>query len=136
MTDKISREMAEDEFERFADAWDIDTDTDDMDIEDRKSFDEQRRKIVKAIMKGHATVSDNGDVTYTPYGENGGDPLTFRIPSGAAYMSMDKYKDRQNMHKMFGFMGSMTKQHSKVFSDMSAIDTKFCMGITLLFLGS
>ena len=135
--DKVVREVAETDFNRFIEAWDIDDNTDAMSGEDKESFDQQKNRILTQIEKGSATVDEEGNISYElRYPRDGTMTLNFKVPSGAAYISMDSYKDRQNIHKMFGFMASMTKTHSKVFSKMDARDAKFCMGVALLFLGS
>lgn len=133
----IAKEVAEKEFADFVDAWDIDANTDAMSGEDREAFAQQKAKIVTQIMKGSASIDEDGNISYRlKKPQDGVTEIVFRIPSGQAYMAMDQYKDRQNVHKMYAFMGSMTKQETKLFSRMDARDTKFCMGVTLLFLGS
>ncbi|MCK5606552.1 hypothetical protein KAR91_31910 [Candidatus Pacearchaeota archaeon] len=136
-TEKISRDMAEEEFARFTRAWDIDVNTDNMSGEDKESFDQQKGRIVNQIVAGHATVDEGGDIHYTlkyPKGDTA--KLHFRVPSGNAYTSMDSFKDRQNIGKINAFMGSMTKQAPKFFSNMDARDVKFCQGVAVLFLAS
>lgn len=137
MENIVSKEVAEQEFSKFVEAWDIDANTDGMSGEDREAFAQQKAKIVTQIMKGNACIDDDGDISYKlKKPQDDITEIVFRIPSGQAYMAMDQYKDRQNVHKMYAFMGAMTKQETKLFSRMDARDTKFCMGVTLLFLGS
>ena len=133
----VTKEVAEKEFSDFVDAWDIDANTDAMSGEDREAFAQQKAKIVTQIMKGSACIDEDGNISYRLKKPQGSiTEIVFRIPTGEAYMKMDQYKDRQNVHKMYAFMGSMTKQAPVIFSAMDARDTKFCMGVTLLFLGS
>jgi hypothetical protein len=136
-TEKISRDVAEVEFERFTRAWDIDVNTDNMSGEDKESFDQQKGRIVTQIIAGHATVDETGDIHYTlkyPRGDTA--TLHFRVPRGTAYTSMDSFKDRQNIGKINAFMGAMTKQAPKFFSNMDGRDVKFCYGVAILFLAS
>ncbi len=134
---KISREMAEQEFDRFCDLWDIDSDTDSMSVEDLDSFEAPKRRLVRAIEKGQASINEEGHVLFKLLAPTAVvSELTFKVPSGQAYMTMDKYKDRQNMHKLQAFMGSMTSQSPSVFSGMDGRDVKFCQGVALLFMGS
>ena len=135
--EKMPLEVAEAEFARFAQIWDIDVNTDNMSGEDKESFNQQRGRIVNQIMAGHATVDEAGDIRYKlKYPEGSVTELHFRVPKGDAYMAMDKFKDRQNIHKTNAFLGAMTKQPPQLFSNMDARDVKFCQGVVVLFLGS
>ncbi|MCP4677091.1 MAG: hypothetical protein GY854_16565, partial [Deltaproteobacteria bacterium] len=51
---KRACEVADDEFDRFAAAWDLDTDVDTMSEEDVDGFSQNSRKIVRQIMNGRA----------------------------------------------------------------------------------
>ena len=136
-TEKISRDVAEEEFVRFTRVWDIDVNTDNMSGEDKESFDQQKGRIVNQIVAGHAVVDEDGDIHYTlkyPKGDTA--VLHFRVPGGNAYTSMDSFKDRQNIGKLNAFMGAMTKQAPKFFSNMDGRDVKFCQGVAVLFLAS
>ena len=136
-SDKMTLEVAEKEFDRFVQEWDIDGNIDAMSGEDRDAFKAQKDRIVRQIMAGNATVDEHGNISYTLRHPKGSlTELAFNVPNGDAYMAMDNYKDRQSVHKLNAFMGSMTKQPPKLFSNMDGRDIKFCMGVTLLFLGS
>jgi len=133
----ISIDVAQDEFQRFANEWDIDTDTSLMESDDKEDFNKLKRKIVREIMKGNATVDTDGNISYKlkyPKGEK--TDLDFRIPLGKAYMNMDNYKEKQGMHKMFSFIGSLIKMPSGYCSSIDARDLKFCLGVATLFLAS
>ncbi len=137
MSEKIALEVVEKEFERFAAEWDIDSNSAGMSDEDRESFEPHKKRIVRGIQEGYIVIGDDGDPTYTlrkPKGET--TTITFYVPSGAAYMEMDKYKDRQLVHKMNAFMGSMTKQAPAFFSNMDGRDLKVCQAVVALFMGS
>jgi len=134
---KINTEMAEQEFDRFAERWDIETNTARMNEESAEGFQALKDRIVRAIEKGRATIGDKGNLTYALY-ESIGDVkhLDFSVPKGSAYMEMDNYKDKQSMRKLFAFMGGMTKQDSKIFAKMDGVDVKFCQGVATLFMVS
>ena len=133
----IDQETAEAEFARFTDEWDIDDNVDAMSGEDRESFEQIQNRIIKQITKGSAVVDVDGNITYTLKHPKGSTTeVVFRVPGGDAYMAMDKFKDRQNMHKLYAFMGVMTKLPPAIFGNMDGRDIKFCQGVTLLFLGS
>lgn len=129
---KIDKEVAQKEFERWANAWRIEIEESELSEEDQESFNEQRRKVVKAIEKGYLTVSEDGAelVLDTDKG-----PVTFSEPKGAAYLSMDQHKNK-NMASSFGFMGSMTGTPAKFWSSVRGADVKIAQAITALFLAS
>lgn len=135
-TPKISRDAAVVDFQRFVDSWEIDTNIEAMSAEDKDSFNVQKERIVVQIMAGNVTISQAGDeLAYTPRHSDHAE-ITFRIPKGEAYMAMDRFKERQGMHKLAGFMASMTGEPAKMFSNMDSRDVKLCMGVAILFLGS
>jgi len=135
---KINLKTAEAEFLRFVEAWDIDADLEDMEVEDQKSFEDQKRRIVKAIKKGRAIISDDGKTVEYKLLEPVHDhtSIKMKIPRGSSFMAMDRYKEKQQIHKMNAFMASSSGLPVQVFSNMDGRDLKFCMGIALLFLAS
>lgn len=133
---KISVEMAEQEFERFGEAMDLDFDTSFMDEEDRKGFEGAKRRIVKAIMSGAMVINEDGCPVFTP--QRAGEdvkPITFYEPTGATYMAMDRKKKTEDMGKMFALMADYTRQSAGLFSKMKNADVKVCIAVTTLFLG-
>lgn len=137
MSEKVALEVAEADFSRFVDAWDIDADTAAMNDEDREAFDQHKRKIIRKIVAGRAVINDEGCPVYTPFvplGET--TEITFSIPDGAAYVAMDKYKDRQSVHKLNAFMASATKLPPASYAKMNGRDVKVCQAIFALFMGS
>jgi len=134
---EVDKKTAMVEFNKFVDLWDIDGDTEEMDDDDRAGFEDQARRIVRAIRKGRACVEDDGALGYTLIDEvNGVSTIKLKIPRGASYMAMDRYKDRQNMHKLMAYMADMSGQPVKLFSNMDGRDMKFCMAVVTLFLAS
>jgi hypothetical protein len=133
---KINAEMAELEFERFGDAMDLDFDTSFMDEEDRKGFEQAKRRIVKAIMSGAMTVNEDGCPVFVPQRAEGDvNPITFYEPTGATYMAMDRKKKTEDMGKTMALMADYTKQSTGLFSKMKNADFKICLAVTTLFLG-
>ena len=135
-TSKVVYEMALQEFDRFTHAWDIDANVDAMNGEDKESFEVQKGRIVRAIQSGAATIDEEGDVTYALKHPKGAvTSLCFKA-GRTSLIAMDQYKDRQNVHKMYAVIGSMVAQPPKLIANMDARDTKLCMGVASLFLGS
>lgn len=135
MTDKIAKEVAEQEFNRFVDSMDLDVDPADMDEDDRKGFNQQKDRVIAAIQSGALVIKDSGEPVFTPQRTNDADAITFHEPTGASLMAMDRKKKTEDIGKLYAAMGDITKTHANVFSKMKMADLKVCMAITTLFLG-
>ena len=135
MTNKISKEVAEQEFQRFVECMDLDVDVSAMDEDDRKGFEQQKDRIISAICNGSITVNDDGEPTFTPQRTKDAESLTFYEPTGASLMAMDRKKKTEDIGKLYAAMGDMTKTHASTFSKMKMADLKVCMAIATLFLG-
>lgn len=129
---KIDREVAQNEFARWAAAWRIELDESELSEEDAESLNEQRGKVVKAIEHGYLVVSEDGKqlVLDTDKGA-----VTFNEPTGAAYLAMDQHKNK-NMASSFGFMGAMSGTPAKFWSSVRGADLKIAQAVTALFLAS
>lgn len=132
---KISVEMAEQEFDRFAESMDLDFDTTGMDAEDSKGFDHNKGIILKAIQKGALIIDDKGQPVYTPQRTDGAKAITFKEPTGASLMAMDGGKKTEDVKKLYHVMADVTETDAKVFSSMKMADLKVCMAVITLFLG-
>ncbi len=131
--DKITQEVAAAEFDRWAEEWGIDTDREYMDEEDRQSFDNTRHRLIRSIRKGALTVSEDGatiDLNCIA-----GEGLTFEVPKGSAWLTMDQHKSSKDFHKVFSYMGAMTGKPAKFFSNMDGRDLKVAQDVTVLFMG-
>lgn len=135
MTDKIAKEVAEQEFNRFVESMDLDVDPADMDEDDRKGFTQQKDRVMAAIQSGALVIKDSGEPVFTPQRTNDADAITFHEPTGASLMAMDRKKKTEDIGKLYAAMGDITKTHANVFSKMKMADLKVCMAITTLFLG-
>ena len=132
---KIAKEVAEAEFERFVEANDLLVGTDNMDKEDRDSLDEQRGRIVRAIEVGAMVINEDGEPVFTPQRCQDAKALTFHEPTGASLMAMDRKKKNEDVGKLYATMGDMTRTDAKTFSSMKMADLKVCIAVTTLFLG-
>ncbi len=134
----IDQGVAEAEFDRLVNLWEIDGDTETMNEESRDGFEDQKRRIVQGLVRGTVLIDDEGAVTcrlpHTTELEM--TELTLRVPTGAAMLKWDNYKDRQNVHKMNAMLGAMSKQNPAVFSKIDARDLKPVMAVATLFLAS
>ena len=132
MTDKktniVAPEVAEHEFDRFADAMDLDVDTSKMDEEDLTGFEKQKRRILKAIGNGSFLFKDAGEAVYTPRHAKSKhkDAITFHERTGASLMAMDGKKKGHDVGKMYAVLADMCKVHSSVFAGLVGTDVKVC----------
>lgn len=135
MTDKISEEVCEAEFLRFAEAMGLDVDQKGMDDEDKKSFLVAKNRILGAMRDGGLVIDAEGRVVFTPIVGTNKDPITFYEPTGAALIAMDQKKSGHDMAKGFAFLADMTKEPISRFVAMANRDLKVCQAVLGLFLG-
>jgi len=133
--EKIALEVAEAEFTRFGDLMDLDLDPLDMDEEDKKGFEQQKKRVISSIQNGSLIINENGEPIFTPTVKEGANPLTFHEPTGASLMAMDHKKRTEDVGKLYATMADMTGSSTGIFSKMKMRDLKVCMAITTLFLG-
>lgn len=134
---KVSQEVAEEEFGRWAEAWDIDTETGAMADDDREVFKDMAARLRRKIRHGDLAIDEEGNPRFQPKFSGPDAPeLTFRIPTGADRLGWDKYKERENVHRIFSSLATMTGQTSAHFSKMDGRDLKVAEAIALLYLGS
>ncbi len=134
MNGKVAPEVAQQEFERFAEAMDLDLDPKGMDAEDRKSFETAKRRFLTAVEDGRLVVNDTGEPVYTPQ-KGDTSPITFFEPTGGTMMAMDLKKAGHDVTKGLAAMADMTKQDIKRYHNMSNRDLRVCQAISVLFLG-
>ena len=132
---KVTREVAEAEFDRFVESNDIMVSFEGMEKDDRDSFNEQKERILLAIEKGALVVNEDGEPVFTPQRTKDATALTFHEPTGASLMAMDRKKKNEDVGKLYATMGDMTRTDAKTFSNMKMADLKVCMAVTVLFLG-
>lgn len=130
--EKVAKEVAEAEFDRFIDAMDLDTDKARMDPDDVKSFEDVKGKFVRAMMRGQLVVDDKGQPVVTTHD---GTRLTFYEPTGASFAAMDSRKKGQDVGKMLAMMADMCRVAPAVFSKLPNRDFKICQALIQLFLG-
>lgn len=133
---RIAPEMAEKEFEDFAELWDIDTDEGSMGEEDLESYEKAKRSIVRGFSKGWLTRDEEGALTFELL-KPMGDVTSITLDLARAdTLSMDKYKDKQGMHKLKAYMASMAGTTVQKLAKLDTRDEKRLRGPILLFLGS
>jgi hypothetical protein len=135
MENKIIQEVAEADFNRFADMMDLDFDVKGMGAEDRAGFENNKRVMVNAIMRGELVVNDKGEPVYTCQRGDDRPTVTFHEPTGATFMAMDRKKKNEDIGKTYASMADMCKVDAVVFAKMKYPDLKVCQAVFVLFLG-
>jgi len=132
----IAAEVAEQDFERFADAMDLDLDETKMSEEDLSSFRPQKERLLRAISNGHLIFNDEGEPIYTPYrkASKSKEPITFHERTGADLMALDSGKKGQDVKKMMNMMASMCRTHPKTFAGLAGEDIKVCEALFTLLM--
>ena len=133
---KIDRDTAVAEFERFCETNEIDYDESGMTAEDADAFKSLKERFLKACMKGRVEV-DGRNINYTVSSlsdDFAGDVVTMKRPTGHAFMAMDNYSDKQSVHKLQGFVSAMTGKEVKYFSKIDISDWLFFRDVATLFL--
>ena len=134
---KIDRETAESEFNRYCDNNRIEHDETALNDEEKETFADIKKRFIETCMEGRVEA-DGTSLIYTvsdfsPEGFKG-KKVTIKRPGGNAFTAMDGFKDRENVHKLLGFMSSMTGQEIKFFSKIDISDWKFFNAMSSLFL--
>jgi hypothetical protein len=135
---KIPREMAEKEFQSWAEHLRLDTDLDEMDAEEKADFLQLKKKFVYNLMHRITHTEDNGDLVLNLIEPVAGNStMIFRKKfKGSAFVAMDRYKDSQHVHKTLAFLAAWTKWNPKHLTQLDAVDTWFGMKMVSLFFGA
>ena len=130
----INLDTANDEFNRFCDAMDIETSG--LDDDDLNQFNKHKTRIVTAIQKGNLIINEDGEAVYTPYKSKSRhkEPLTFHERTGATMMAAQNVKKNMFASQLYATMGDLCKVDAKVFAGLVGIDIKTCESIASLLL--
>ena len=133
---KVAEDVAEQEFEDFIKAMDLDMDTAGMDAEDLTGFHKLKRRVIKAITRGNLVFNDEWEAVYTPTHKRTThkDPITFHERAGSSIVAMDGKKKGHDAAKMYAVLGSMCEVPPKTFSNMVGEDIKVCEALFSLLM--
>lgn len=136
MENPVAKDMADAEFERFAELMDLDLDTSGMDSEDLTQFTKLKNRVIRAIEKGALVINDNGEAVYTPQNTKSKcqDSLTFHERTGASLMAMDGKKKNHDIAKTYAVMADMCKVPVNTFAGLVGIDVKVCEALFALLM--
>lgn len=135
---KITKDFAEQEFNRFCESMMIETNYLYMDEDDQSGFNNQKARLVSSIMSGALAINDDGEAVYTPVCKYKDgkykDSLTFHEPTVADLQEMDKTKSTEGIKKTVKAVSQMCRKHPGYFSDMKSKDYNVCVAIFSLFM--
>jgi len=132
--------FAEQEFNNYCEANELDHDEAAMEEDERKDFLRIKRRFMKAVDDKRIVV-DGEKLIYTisdrsPQ-DTRGTKITLRRPNGRAMLSMDGYKDTQQMNKLQAFMAAIAGIQKRDISKIASLDKKdldIIQDIAILFL--
>jgi len=125
-------DVAESEFERFAEAMDLDIDPAKMDADDLKGFEKHKRLIIEAMVAGRLVVNTSGEPVYTP--TDGKGVLTFPEVVGAHLMAADLRKKDHDVSKMLAVIGEQTGAGITRIAALKQRDLRVVLALGTLFL--
>lgn len=135
--DKMSTKVAEAEFNRFAELWDIDTDESSMGEDDVESYEKAKRPLIRGFKAGWLTCDEEGALTFQLRFSKKSDIKSITLDlSRADVLTMDKYKEKQSMHKLQAYMATLAGIPNNKLANIDSRDQKVMRGPILLFLGS
>lgn len=136
MEEKICKEVAEQEFERWGEAMDLDFNVSAMLKEDSVEFERMKAKIVKALMRGSLIIDDCGRAVYTPTNPESGykEPITFKERTGAMIMGIDRFKKNQQAAASYAMMAELCGLPAKAFAGLVGFDIKVCEAMFALLM--
>jgi len=134
---KIDEQLAEEEFVKICEDWEIDIDESNMDSEEKIDFKSVKVKVIKAIRLGRLVYNSDGTIIYTLSKHSidfVGTELTIKVPDGVAYTDMDQFKKDKDMHKTFTILSYMIGKPLPVINKLDGRDLKPLLALASLFL--
>ena len=128
------RELAQEDFNRFMEMWDIDTDRDFMDADTVKNFDEIERQVIREIMRGRFIVRDDDAVFKLKEGSfDNLSEVTLTAPRFGALVKTDQHKAGQDIKKMNELISALTGQPPATIAKLTFADGMFLQACANLF---
>lgn len=128
---KIAREVAEQEFEKWCEAMDVEIDG--LTTEEIEGMAPHRRIIVNAISKGAATVDEAGKLSYKTHRTAEPQDYTFGEISGATLVSMEKAN--LGHARIFVVLSEITGRPAGEFRKMTGRDLSLMESVFILLMG-
>lgn len=130
----MPRELAEMEFNTWLEAMDIEPPGNDAD----GAPDRDKERVIKAISMGDAVVTENGEISYTPWREKSSykNTLVFRERTGADLLAADAAATKKlgPVRQTYAMMSSLCGVDVATFSKLHGSDIKTCESIFSLLM--
>lgn len=140
MAEKIamSAELAEQEFNEWAESMGLEVDTDsNLSENDEVVLSNGKKLFIRALTKGNAFINDNGNYVYTVSNLSPesfkGTEVEITMPPPRAFVTGGK-KGTDGMQRLLAIASGMTGNDTGWFLNLALPDFKFFMGIAGLFL--
>jgi len=135
-TNRVARDVALNEFDRFADMMDLDLNESIMQDEDRAELAKQKNRVVKEIMNGSLVINEIGEAVYMPRHERSvyKEPITFHEHTGASIMAIDGKNHKARVAATHAIMGDMCNVNPLVFAGLVGPDYKICTALFALLM--
>lgn len=136
MENKVAKDMAEAEFERFAEAMDLEIDPVSLGVDDLEDFNKRKSQVIRQIERGNMVINDNGEAVYTPHrpASKIKDPLTFHERSGETLPAADGLGKNTEGAKLRRMIAQMCKVHPNVITGLSGTDIKVAETMFILLM--
>jgi hypothetical protein len=131
LTKQVAKDVANSDFERWADTFEIDTDTSDLADAEQKAFEAFRLKFVKRVQRGSLAVEDGGVLAFYLDKDN---MLRLDEPTGAILSA--RLKNDDDVQAARRMLGQWAGVPPKVFADMTLRDFNFCSELLGFFGGA
>jgi hypothetical protein len=131
----IPREVAEADFERICRAARLKWDRV-RDLNTKKDLEQEKQYIIEEIMEGRITVDQEGWPTVITESEQLPQVKFKRRPIGRDWMAMDRFKEGQDVKKMFAVMAGYLGINSALLEDLEEADLDNVQALHGIFLGN
>lgn len=129
--EKINRQVAEEEFERFKSFMRLRLDREGMDENERRDVNEDVQILIEEIMAGRLSIDDDGHPIVHP-GEGFPD-LVFSKPTGRSVAVIDKKKEAHKVAQQFALIAELCGTAPSIIQRMDWDTIDICARIVGLF---
>ena len=136
--DVMDPESAENDFDKWAEAMDLDFRESRMNADSLENFLNLKDLILSGFCRGSILINEECEIVFTPENKKSkffGKPIVFHESDANALMAQDRRQKGQDVAKMWAVLGAMCKIHPSVFSGMHGRDTKICIALFTLLMG-
>lgn len=131
----LTEELANEEFEKWAEAMDIDVEESGGEDKDGDSLLRSGKKsVVKALMRGSMVLNDDGNLEYTLSSHNRAELCGEKLVLGMPPASVYAFGKGNAGEAIFAFVSGMTGKDKGFLSKISYADFKVLQAVAGLFL--